>query len=65
MWEIILTAIALVLIIEGFTPFISPKSYRKMMEAMSKCSDRALRIIGFIAMLIGVIVMYLIHSGIL
>ena len=65
MWEIILTAIALVLIIEGFTPFISPKHYRKMMEAMTKCSDKALRIMGLIAMVIGVIIMYLVHSGVL
>ena len=64
MWEILLTAIALVLIIEGMTPFLSPKNCRKMMEAMAKCSDRTLRIMGFVAMLIGVILMYLVHSGI-
>ncbi len=65
MWQTILTAIALVLIIEGIMPFISPHHCRKMMVAMTRCSDRALRIMGLIAMLVGVVLMYLVHSGIL
>lgn len=65
MWQILLTAIALVLIIEGIIPFLSPHYCRSMMEAMIRCNDRALRIMGLIAMLIGVVLMYLVHSGII
>ena len=65
MWDMILTAIALVLVLEGIMPFVSPNSYRKMMIHILTCNNRTLRAIGLIAMLIGALLMYLIHSGIL
>ena len=61
----VLTAIALLLVFEGIIPFLSPHTCRKMMEAMLKCNNRTLRIMGFLAMLAGVVLMYLVHSGIL
>ena len=65
MWDMILTAFALLLVIEGIMPFLSPNSYRKMMIHILTCNNKILRSIGLIAMLIGALLMYLIHSGIL
>ncbi len=61
MWEQILPALALVLIIEGIMPFLSPGSWRQTMAQAAQLPDRALRIIGLVSMIIGVIVLYLVH----
>lgn len=63
MFDIVLTAIALVLVMEGMTPFVSPSFMRNLMIKMSKYSDNTLRIGGFILMVSGVILMYYVHSG--
>lgn len=61
--DIVLTAVALVLVMEGLTPFLSPRFMRELMLKMVKYSDRALRIGGFILMVSGAILMYAVHSG--
>ena len=42
-WTEILTAIALVLIIEGMVPFIGPAKYRQIVAQMAQLSDNHLR----------------------
>jgi len=61
MWLIILLAIGLLLIIEGIVPLISPKHCRKMMAAMTKISDKPLRIMGLVAVIIGILIFYLVY----
>jgi uncharacterized protein YjeT (DUF2065 family) len=56
-----LTAMALLLVIEGIMPFLSPNGYRKMMAHISKNTDKALRIMGLCMMLFGLVIMLLIH----
>ncbi|MDD3608872.1 MAG: DUF2065 domain-containing protein [Halothiobacillaceae bacterium] len=46
-------AFALVLIIEGLLPFLSPRGYRQAVEQMASQSDTALRIVGLVLMLAG------------
>lgn len=46
-------AFALVLIIEGLLPFLSPRGYRQAVEQMASQSDSALRIVGLVLMLAG------------
>ncbi len=58
MWHEIITAIALVLIIEGMIPFISPDSYKNFVVKMSKLNDYNLRLIGLISMIIGVLILF-------
>lgn len=57
-WTDLFSALALVLVIEGIMPFISPKGWRETMLQASKFEDKTLRIIGFVSMLAGVIFLY-------
>ncbi|MDA3869027.1 MAG: DUF2065 domain-containing protein [Gammaproteobacteria bacterium] len=59
MWDDLVRAIALVLVIEGMMPFLSPDGGRQAMLQASRFLNKTLRIIGFSSMLIGVLVLYL------
>lgn len=61
MWESIIPALALVLVIEGMMPFISPKSWREAMSQAAQLPDNILRSLGFVSMLAGVIILYLVR----
>lgn len=61
--EPLLSALALVLVLEGIVPFISPEVWRKAMRALLERSDKSVRFAGLISMLVGVIGLFLIHSG--
>ena len=54
-------AIALVLVIEGMMPFLSPDGWRQAMIQAGRLSDKTLRTIGLASMVIGVLVLYLSH----
>ena len=57
-WQVLPAAIALVLIIEGLIPFISPNRWRNMLEAVGQMEDRVIRNIGLSSMLLGVAILY-------
>lgn len=65
MLDIVLTAIALVLVFEGFMPFLSPGHWRQMMLKLARSNDKSLRLMGLLSMSIGAVLMLLIHVGIL
>lgn len=56
----LLVALAMVMVIEGILPFLSPGSMRKYMNQMSQMDDRTLRITGLVSMVIGVVMLYLV-----
>ncbi len=58
MWYEIFTALALVLVIEGLLPFISPAGYRKTVMQLAQLNLKNIRLIGFISMLIGILILY-------
>ena len=59
MWDDLVRAIALVLVIEGILPFLSPDGWRQAMIQAGRLSDKSLRSVGFVSMLIGVLILYL------
>lgn len=59
MWDEFFRAVALVLVIEGIMPFISPHSWRNTMLQASQLPDKVLRILGLASMLFGVLLLYL------
>ena len=61
MLQEILVAVALVLVIEGLYPFLSPGGYRRTLDQMGKLDDRTLRIIGLSSMLVGLLLLTLIR----
>jgi uncharacterized protein YjeT (DUF2065 family) len=61
MWEHFIPALALVLVIEGILPFLSPGSWREAMLQAARLPDRVLRTIGFVSMMAGVIILYFVR----
>lgn len=56
-WQELFAAIALVFILEGLVPFISPNSLRKTYQRMLEMNDRSIRITGLISMIAGAILL--------
>jgi len=55
-------AIALVLVIEGIMPFLSPKTWKETLRTVSEMDEATLRSIGFTSMMLGVILLYLVRG---
>ena len=62
MWSDLLAALALVLVIEGMVPFISPASLRRMLETLAQLDDRTLRVTGLASMICGVVMLYVVRQ---
>lgn len=58
MSDLILGALALMLVFEGLLPFLSPKAWRQFFEKASQLSDGQIRFLGLTFMLIGVLLLY-------
>lgn len=61
MWNDLLTACCLVLVLEGILPFIDPGRVRQLMMMAAQQNDRALRLAGLISMLVGATLLYLVN----
>lgn len=61
MWVDLLTAVALVCVIEGIMPFINPAGFRRIMLMGTRLDDSSLRIAGLGSMLIGILLLYLVR----
>jgi uncharacterized protein YjeT (DUF2065 family) len=61
MWHDLLIALALLLVIEGIWPFLSPNSVREVLLMIAQQESRSLRISGLISMISGVILLYLVN----
>ncbi len=61
MWQDLWVAIALLLVIEGVMPFLSPEALRRALLLVSQMNDNALRFTGLTSMVLGVVLLYLIH----
>ena len=57
----LLAAIALVLVLEGILPFLTPDGMRKVMTQMASMDDRSLRVSGLISMMVGLTLLYFIR----
>lgn len=60
-WLTFLDAIGLVFIVEGIMPFIRPESFRRYLEAMQRQPDHQIRLMGFISMIFGVVILYIVR----
>jgi uncharacterized protein len=58
MSDLILGALALMLVLEGLLPFLSPKAWRQFFEKALQMSDGQIRFIGLTFMVIGVLLLY-------
>ena len=53
MWDLMLGALALMLVVEGLLPFFSPTTWRNLFERATKMSDGQIRFFGLSSMLAG------------
>lgn len=63
MWDDLLAAVALVLVIEGMMPFLSPRTLRETLQQITQLPDRTLRVIGFASMISGVVLLYIVRQS--
>jgi len=61
MWQELLVALALLLVLEGIMPFANPKGLRETLLTMATLSDQTMRIGGLISMILGVLLLYIVH----
>jgi len=61
MWNELLAAIALVLVIEGIIPFLAPDKFRQTMLKLTQLPDQVLRVIGLASMTLGIVILYILR----
>ena len=61
MWQELLIALALLMVIEGILPFLNPAAMRRVMRTLSEMDDRSLRVSGLASMLLGLALLYIVH----
>lgn len=57
-WQVFPAALALVFIIEGIMPFISPQWWRGTVARVAEMEDRVIRNVGLVSMLTGITLLY-------
>ena len=60
-WSDLLAAIALVFVLEGIMPFVAPAAWKRMMAEVLRLDDRALRVVGIMSMLAGLILLAIVR----
>ena len=58
----ILTAVALLLVIEGMLPFVKPSRYKQLVSQIVRLSDSQLRVFGLTAMIGGLLLLFFVRS---
>ncbi|HFD31399.1 MAG TPA: DUF2065 domain-containing protein [Gammaproteobacteria bacterium] len=59
-WHDLLTALALVLIIEGLLPFTLPEKVKEVYRSLQQASNSNLRVMGLIGMIVGLVLLYIV-----
>ena len=57
MLDLVLGALALMLVIEGLLPFFSPSTWRRVFERATQLSDGQVRFLGLSSMLAGLLML--------
>ena len=58
----LLTAFALMLVIEGLMPFLAPRAWRETFRRLIEMNDGQLRFVGLGSMLAGLILLYFLRA---
>ena len=57
MGDVLLGALALMLVAEGLLPLLSPSTWRRMFERATRMSDGQLRFIGLLSLVCGLVLL--------
>ena len=63
MWQDLFAAVALVLVFEGMLPFLKPEIWRRTMGRIADQPNNALRLLGLMSMLMGVVLLYVVRQS--
>lgn len=58
LWDDLLTAVALVLILEGFLPTVAPRAWIKAVIEAARLGPAGIRRVGIVCMLSGALMLY-------
>ncbi|MCC6209401.1 MAG: DUF2065 domain-containing protein [Gammaproteobacteria bacterium] len=61
MWQDVVGAVALILVIEGMLPFVNPAAMRRALLTLIRMDDHALRFAGLTSMIAGVAILYILR----
>jgi hypothetical protein len=59
----LMSALALMLVLEGLLPFLLPGIWRETFRRLTEMSDGQLRFIGLSSMLVGLLLLFLVRGG--
>ena len=59
MTELLVSAFALMLVIEGILPFTAPKLWRETFRRITEMTDGQLRFAGLTSMIVGLVILFL------
>jgi uncharacterized protein YjeT (DUF2065 family) len=59
MSDVLVAAVALMLVIEGILPFTAPKLWRETFKTLTQMSDGQIRFAGLVSMVIGLVILFL------
>jgi len=60
-WKSLLSAIALVFVLEGLLPFLNPSGYKSMLERIRLLPEAQLRNFGIVMIAVGLAMLYLVR----
>jgi uncharacterized protein len=60
MWDTLLIAFSLMLVLEGILPFLIPSIWRDTFKKLTETGDNQIRLIGLTSMLLGLGLLYLV-----
>ena len=60
-YQLLLTALALMLIFEGILPFVAPGLWRETFRRLTEMGDGQIRFIGLSSMLVGLLMLFFAH----
>ena len=52
-WQLALSAVALMLVVEGLLPFVNPRTWRRVFERAAQMTDGQIRFLGLASVLSG------------
>jgi uncharacterized protein len=61
-WTDLLSAVALLMVLEGLLPFANPRGSRRTMAMLAQMPDDKLRLAGLISMIAGLLLLWFVRS---
>ena len=61
-WADFWAALALVMVIEGLIPFLSPRGYKSMAQQLASISESTIRLVGLGLLLSGLLFLFLVRG---